>query len=117
MPGPASIPVTISREDAGVRIEWDRSGHETFLGARDLRLACPCAGCKEEMTGRPLLNPETVPGDVRPVAVALVGAYGIRVTWSDGHATGIYTYELLRSMCGCPRCRAPLAHGAGSSAS
>ena len=115
MPEPALIPVRISREDTGIRIEWDRSGHETLLGARDLRLACPCAGCKEEMTGRPLLDPDTVPADLRPLAVALVGAYGIRVTWSDGHATGIYTYVVLRSMCGCPRCQALVVPGVDSS--
>ena len=33
-----------------------------------------------------------------PVAVALVGAYGIRVTWSDGHATGIYTWRLIMAV-------------------
>jgi DUF971 family protein len=48
------------------------------------------------MSGRPLLDPATVPADVRPVTVALVGAYGLRILWSDGHGTGIYTFERLR---------------------
>jgi DUF971 family protein len=51
--------------------------------------------CVEETTGRPLLDPATVPADVRPLKVALVGAYAIRIDWSDGHSTGIYPYELL----------------------
>jgi ATP-binding protein involved in chromosome partitioning len=50
------------------------------------------------MSGRPLLNPTVVPLDIRPVHLALVGAYGLRIHWSDGHATGIYTFELLRRL-------------------
>ncbi len=98
------VPYAITRRDEGVRIEWDQVGHETFISARALRLACPCAACVEEMTGRPMLNPTSVPADVRPASLALVGAYGFRVQWSDGHATGIYTFERLRAMCGCSIC-------------
>ena len=58
------------------------------------------------MTGRPLLDPATVPQDIRPVSVALVGTYGLRVQWSDGHGTGIYTFERLLATCPCERCRA-----------
>jgi DUF971 family protein len=46
-----------------------------------------------------------VPEDVRPVAIELVGAYGLRVRWSDGHGTGIYTFDRLRAACTCPVCR------------
>jgi len=56
------------------------------------------------MTGRPLLDPGSVPGDIRPLRLALVGTYGIRVAWSDGHDTGIYTFDRLRATCPCPRC-------------
>jgi ATP-binding protein involved in chromosome partitioning len=89
------IPHAINRQDNGLRIEWDDQGHEAFYPARDLRAACPCAACVEEMSGRPLLDPNTIPTDIRPVSVALVGAYGLRIQWSDGHATGIYTFERL----------------------
>ena len=98
------MPRAITREDAGLRVEWDAEGHEAFYPARPLRLACPCAACVEEMTGRPILDAAGVPADVRPVALALVGAYGLRVTWSDGHATGIYTFAALRDACPCQRC-------------
>lgn len=26
----------------------------------------------------------------------LVGAWGISITWNDGHSTGIYAWEILR---------------------
>lgn len=103
---PIPIPHAITREDQAIRIEWDREGHVGVYPARELRLACPCAACVEEMTGRPLLDPATVPPDVRPVRLALVGNYGLRIDWSDGHGTGIYTFERLRAACPCRRCAA-----------
>jgi ATP-binding protein involved in chromosome partitioning len=99
------IPLAINRRDDGLLIEWDEEGHAGFFPARDLRLACPCAGCVEEMSGQPLLDPASVAGDIRPTSLQLVGAYGLRVNWSDGHSTGIYTFEQLLRLCPCARCR------------
>ena len=99
------MPYAITRRDDGLLIEWDRGGHEWFYPARELRLSCGCAACVDEMTSRPLLNPATVPPDIRPASVALVGTYGLRVHWSDGHSTGIYTFERLLATCRCARCR------------
>jgi ATP-binding protein involved in chromosome partitioning len=98
------IPYAINRQDDGLRIEWDQSGHEGFYPARELRLACPCAACVEEMSGRPILDPSMVPPDIRPLSIALVGAYGLRINWSDGHGTGIYTFDRLLAACPCSRC-------------
>lgn len=42
--------------------------------------------------------------DIQPLALELVGAYGLRIHWSDGHATGIYTFERLARDCPCERC-------------
>ena len=93
----AALPMAITREDDGLRIDWGGTSDRVWYPARELRLACPCAECVEEMTSRPRLDPATVPLDVRPVHLALVGAYGLRVQWSDGHATGIYTFAWLRT--------------------
>jgi DUF971 family protein len=57
------------------------------------------------MSGRPILDPARVPDDILPRSVALVGTYGLRVQWSDGHGTGIYTFERLLATCPCERCR------------
>ncbi len=100
------LPYRITRREDGLLLEWDQAGHEALYPARALRLACPCAACVDEMSGRPILDPATVPADVRPLSVALVGSYGLRVAWSDGHGTGIYTFERLRAECPCARCRA-----------
>jgi ATP-binding protein involved in chromosome partitioning len=111
------IPYAITRRDDGLLIEWDEYGHAGFFPARRLRLACPCAGCVEEISGRPLLDPAQVPTDVRPLGLELVGAYGLRVRWSDGHSTGIYTFEQLLQGCPCPRCSAQSLPNPGSGTS
>jgi ATP-binding protein involved in chromosome partitioning len=99
------MPHAITREANGVLVEWDTAGHAWLYPAHELRLACPCAACVEEMSGRPLLQPSAVRPDIRPEVLSLVGAYGLRIRWSDGHDTGIYTFELLRALCRCPSCR------------
>ena len=99
------IPHAIERRDDGVLIEWNAE-HRALYPARELRVACPCASCVDEMSGREILNPATVPPDVRPLSLALVGAYGLRVQWSDGHGTGIYTFQRLLAACPCADCRA-----------
>ena len=108
MAKPPPVPHAIERRRDGILIEWDAAGHTWLYAARALRLACPCAACVEEMTGRALLDPARVPPDVSPASIALVGAYGLRVRWSDGHDTGIYDFARLRAACGCPQCRGGL---------
>lgn len=102
---PVPLPQAIERaSDHDIRIRW-KDGHQGVYLARALRLACPCAGCVEEMTGKPLLDDSRVPEGVYPEAIGLVGHYAISIRWSDGHATGIYSYEFLRRICPCNECR------------
>ncbi len=106
MIGSTVVPKAIRKRERGIEIEWDGTGHVGFFEARALRLACPCAGCVDEMSGRPVLDPASVPADVGPHTLELVGAYGLKVRWSDGHSTGIYTFEALLRTCPCDACRA-----------
>lgn len=94
------VPKSIRRRPDGVEIDWDGHGDLVHFSARSLRLACPCAGCIDEMSRRPILDPSTVPADVRADGLELIGAYGLKIRWSDGHSTGIYTFDLLRGMSG-----------------
>ena len=93
-----------------VTLHWE-DGHITVYPARMLRLACKCAHCIEEMTGRQLLDPGKVPETVRARAIKLVGQYAINVDWSDGHNTGIYNFRDLRGECPCEGCTALRAAG------
>ncbi|WP_242340662.1 MULTISPECIES: DUF971 domain-containing protein [Anaeromyxobacter] len=92
-------PEAIDLVDGGVRILW-RGGPEVTLPNHLLRDFCPCAGCVEEGTGRKLLDPTTIPSDIRPLGLEAVGNYALRIRWSDGHDTGIYSWETLRRASG-----------------
>ena len=93
-----------------IRITWE-DGHETVYPSRALRLRCRCAQCIEEMTGRPLLDPKTVPDEVRARAMRVIGQYAIQIDWSDGHTTGIYNFRDLRAGCPCEPCTKLRASG------
>lgn len=86
-----------------ITIKWD-DGHETVYPARQLRLRCRCAACVEEMSGQPLLDPATVPENIRAKRIDLVGQYAISIEWSDGHSSGIFNFRDLRAGCPCPVC-------------
>jgi ATP-binding protein involved in chromosome partitioning len=97
---PTAPPTAIQRRDDGILITWAPGTAPVLVPARALRLACPCAECVEEMSGAPLLDPARVPLDVRPAHLELVGSYALRVRWSDGHGTGLFTWEALRGVVG-----------------
>jgi len=84
------------REDK-VELKWN-DGEITSHPFRQLRLACPCAMCVDEWTGEPRLDRTRVPGDVKITDIRAVGRYALQFTFSDGHATGIYSFDLLRSL-------------------
>ena len=99
------FPSDVRIDDQAIRILWD-DGHSGVYPHRYLRLRCQCAGCVNEITGRPTLNPENVPSDIKAVDHMQVGNYGLQFLWSDAHYTGIYTYYFLRSACTCLTCNA-----------
>ena len=86
-----------------IGIVW-QDGHESFYESHALRCACGCASCVDEVSGKKLLDDERVPADVRAREFLPVGNYGVAIVWSDGHDTGIYTFETLRELCPCDRC-------------
>ncbi len=85
------------REERILEIVWpdERIDRLTYY---DLRCGCPCAVCVDEISGRQLLKREQIPQDVHAKGVAFVGNYALRVDWSDGHSTGIYTWDRLRQL-------------------
>ena len=96
-----AVPAEIGRANQhDVKIAW-QDGHESVYPARALRLACPCAGCVDEITGVIRVIATSIPEDVHPLSIELVGRYAITLQWSDGHHTGIYSFELLRKLCPC----------------
>lgn len=90
--------VTIERE-RGVTVEF-ADGHRCSFELEELRLACPCAGCRADRDqGR---VPWPTPRSPQPLSItdaAFVGAWGLSIQWNDGHATGIYPWDALRAWC------------------
>jgi DUF971 family protein len=88
-------------------LAWD-DGHAGVISLKTLRDNCPCAGCRGETvllkSYAPAPQPE-LPGKYRLVGAEPVGSYALGVSWGDGHRTGIYTWEYLRSLCECDLCR------------
>jgi len=80
-------------------ITWsdDRESYYAFAG---LRAVCPCVLCQggHANMGRPadkLLLRRTQNDDLNLEAITPVGTYAVQFRWSDGHDTGIYTWEYL----------------------
>jgi DUF971 family protein len=96
---PRTDPVEIgpTEDGARLRIAW-RDGVVSELEPRALRLLCPCAGCVDEITGVRVLRPESVDDGIYPTAIHDVGRYALQFVWSDGHSTGIYTFDYLRKL-------------------
>lgn len=99
-------PVEIAtQDDTRLVIRWD-DGHVSDYPYPELRWRCSCASCVDEWTGKRHVERTRVAADVRPVSIGLVGNYAIQISWSDGHSTGIYSFDSLRAMCPCAACSA-----------
>jgi DUF971 family protein len=44
------------------------------------------------------------PEELRLQDVSLIGQYALQIAFQSGHATGLYTFSLLRALCNCPEC-------------
>ena len=78
-------------------VVW-HNGTEQRFSARELRAACPCAACREPDGARRVAVLLRGPIEVEIGDAELVG-YGINLTFrSDGHRTGIFSYDYLRSL-------------------
>ena len=96
-------PIEIQKNEVSILITW-KDGHKSSYDFLYLRRKCGCAACIDEWTGEPRLNPESVSSGIHPREIRPVGNYGIRFDWSDGHSTGIYSFDYLRSICPCSGC-------------
>jgi DUF971 family protein len=76
-------------------------GHRGVYPHAILRGFCPCAMCQGHQG--PI---RYVPGGSTELTdLGEVGDYALRLTWADGHSTGIYTFRFLRDLCSCSECK------------
>lgn len=84
------------KDETTLGIVWT-DGLESSYNVVELRRNCPCAVCVDEMTGKRTLSPAEVSDSVRPITINSVGRYALNIEFNDGHKTGIYSFETLRS--------------------
>jgi DUF971 family protein len=122
---PASVKVHVS-SGAGIDITWS-DGHASHYNFAYLREECPCAMCNDErekkadrqrkdeqlkkenavQTAAPALNSPLLPmfkPKLSAKAAHAVGNYALQIDFNDGHGTGIYSFDYLRTICPCEDC-------------
>ena len=92
-------PREISQEsNTRLRITWADEKICEYEAPR-LRRVCPCAQCVNEWTGERTLKPDSISDEIEINDVTVVGRYALNFRWSDGHETGIYSFQYLRDLC------------------
>ena len=110
---PTSVKIHVS-SGTGVDITW-ADGHSSHFEFAYLRDECPCATCNDERIKKaelgsapsgfasspalPMFKPKP-----RAKGATQVGNYAIQISFTDGHSTGIYSYDYLREICLCAEC-------------
>ena len=109
---PTDVKVHVS-SGAGVDITW-ADGHASHYDFVYLRDNCPCALCNDERMkkGTPKGSLGAPASAVLPMfkpkakarGAHAMGHYAIQIDFTDGHATGIYSFDYLRTICPCQDC-------------
>ena len=110
---PTSVEIHVSN-GSGVDVVW-ADGHASHYEFAYLREECPCATCNDAREKKaslgelvsslkssralPMFKPKP-----RAQAATQVGNYAIQISFTDGHSTGIYSYDHLRNICPCAEC-------------
>ena len=110
---PTSVKIHV-KNGTGVDITW-ADGHASHYEFAYLRDECPCATCNDAREKKaafgdmasafksspalPMFKPKP-----RAQAATVVGNYAVQLSFTDGHSTGIYSYDHLRNICPCAEC-------------
>ncbi|MGI8849021.1 MAG: DUF971 domain-containing protein [Pyrinomonadaceae bacterium] len=87
----------VEENDSELLIKWS-DGKENIYNAAHLRMSCPCAGCINEWTGEKILKSDLLVDDLSFSSISIVGRYALNFHFSDGHETGIYSFQYLRDL-------------------
>ncbi|HTU34339.1 MAG TPA: DUF971 domain-containing protein [Candidatus Acidoferrum sp.] len=98
----------------GVEITWS-DGHTSRYDFPYLRDHCPCALCNDERQKKEQFDASTGTGAssaalpmfrprVKAKSATAVGNYAIQIEFTDGHGTGIFSFDHLREICPCDAC-------------
>ncbi len=92
------------KKDKGLTVQW-ADGTTSYFSVQLLRKMSPSAD-QRELRAEQSRNPLTVlpsggsrsAGPLMAEGAELVGNYAVRLRFSDGHSSGIYTWEYLRRL-------------------
>jgi DUF971 family protein len=90
------------KKDKGLTIEW-QDGTTSYYSVAFLRRNSPSADARdlrEKLSKNPLtvLPSSRSTGPLVATDAELVGNYAIKITFSDGHATGLFSWKYLREI-------------------
>jgi DUF971 family protein len=111
---PQTTPIRLDlKKDEKLTVTW-QDGRVCTYSLTLLRSMCPCAQCKivregrdphQIMTTEPprkktslTILPGNYSGPITVRGAELVGNYALKIEWSDGHESGIYSFQYLREM-------------------
>lgn len=97
---PKTVPwptrLTVAADRRRLTVDFD-TGEKAILAAADLRRDSPSAEMRGHRTGggagdrpAPDVDPDVTISDLEPI-----GRYAVRIIFSDGHATGLYSWARL----------------------
>ena len=103
----STLPLSIAREGKNqILIQWSDDTKSRYT-ADLLRQRCPCATCREKKSAndsglpRPMSLPVLSMSEAQPLRIEgmrPVGNYAYNIAFSDGHDSGIFTFEYLREL-------------------
>lgn len=112
-PKPLLVRTIEQLDEHTLGIEWT-DGHRSRWRLSHLRRNCPCAECRDEWTGKRLLDAKAVDDNLKATIVQSLGRYAISINFTDGHTTGIYAFTLLRDLCQCEECESARSSAASA---
>lgn len=100
------VPLSIERVQENILIKWSDKTDRLYSPGK-LRQHCPCAICREKKKSPAAASSGAMPLPVLTQAETLplriermepVGNYAYNIHFSDGHHSGIYTFDLLSQL-------------------
>jgi DUF971 family protein len=80
----------------GIKVTF-ADNYSAEIDLMTLRLICPCAMCRSLREKGKAAWPQSEGSQKLSIRDAQFhGSWGVNITWSDGHNTGIYTFQFLR---------------------
>lgn len=93
-PWPVRLTFRTGAQELAAEFDDGSSGRVDY---RTLRLESPSAEVQGHGSG-PKPPPPHVPDDIRVIKAEPVGRYAVRLFFSDGHSSGLYTWNILRTL-------------------